>query len=249
MLNFVLALQSPAVSKDWDYVSRICERTLRSICQQTSDRFRVFLSCNERPRMNFDHPAIRIIEEAFPLPEPTFEGRMTDKWIKLRRSLMAAGEHGDGYVMFADADDCVHRDLAAFVAAHPGVPGWRFTRGYMHDIGSRWFVPVNQFDMLCGTSAIVWLKANEFPPDMTSPRENYFILCQGHAGIAEYMAKRGTSLQPLPFVGAVYNTGTGENSTGFSLRRQGRRTRLARIFSLRPLTPRIREAFGLTIPT
>jgi hypothetical protein len=246
MLNFVLALQSPAVSKDWDYVSRLCERTMRSICQQTSDQFRVFLSCNERPRMKFDHPSLRIIEDEFPAPEPTFEGRMTDKWIKLRRSLVAAGKHGDGYIMFVDADDCIHRNLAAYVAAHSGVSGWRITRGYLHDIGSRWIYPVNHFDMLCGTSAIIWLKATEFPPDMTSPQEDHFILCQGHAKIAEYLAKRGRPLQPLPFAGAVYNTGTGENSTGFSLRHQGRRTRLARMFSLRPVTRRIRETFGLT---
>jgi hypothetical protein len=246
MLNFVLALQSPAVSKDWDHVSRICERTLRSMCQQTSDQFRIFLSCNERPRMNFDHPAIRIIEEPFPLPEPTHHARAKDKWIKVRRSLVAAREYGDGHVMIADADDCVHRGLAAFVAAHPGAAGWRLTRGYMHDIGSRWICPTDYFDLRCGTSAIVWLKANEFPPDMTSPYRDYFILAHGHTKIAEYMAEKGTPLRPLPFIGAVYNTGTGENNSGFSLRRQGRRTRLAMIVRLRPVTPRIRETFGLT---
>lgn len=49
MLIFVLPLQSPQASRGWQLVSRLCERTLRSICQQTLDHFRVILVCNERP--------------------------------------------------------------------------------------------------------------------------------------------------------------------------------------------------------
>jgi hypothetical protein len=42
MLDFIIPLKSRAVSKDWDIVQPLCERSVRSILQRTSDQFRFF---------------------------------------------------------------------------------------------------------------------------------------------------------------------------------------------------------------
>ena len=245
MLIFLLALQSPAASKDWARVSRLCERTLRSVCQQTVENFRVILVCNQKPDTDFTHPALAIVEEEFPLPQDT-PGRMLDKWIKVKRGLVAAHEYGPAHVMITDADDCVHRGLAALAAAHPDCHGWAFETGYLHDAGSPWVFRLKKFDRYCGTSGIVRLDAHEFPASMDEPTENFFILWNGHGVVGDYLSERGRPLRPLPFIGAIYNADTGENHTSMCLRNwRSKKMLIKKLLYTRPLTRSIRRDFGL----
>jgi len=219
---------------------------LRSICAQTDQNFKVFLVCNERPKVGFDHPNLTVIEETFPLPEANTPSRMRDKFAKLRRGLVAARKHAPAHVMLMDADDCVHRELAAFAAAHPADPGWAFTKGYVRDEGRKWMFLRHEFDRFCGTSAIVRMEAQEFPGDGPDGPKSSFILEHGHGVISDHCQSRGTPLAPLPFVGAVYNVGTGENDSGFSLRGwRSKKVFLRKILNARLLTRGRREAYGL----
>jgi hypothetical protein len=244
MLLFVVALQSPAASKSWLRVSQLFERTLRSICQQTSDQFRVFVVCNEWPNIVFFHPAITVIEEDFPVPSGARAERMVDKWRKLKRGMIAARRFAPAYVMFGDADDCVHRNLAKFVEQQPDTPGWCFTKGYLHHERSRWLYFYRRFHYICGTSAIVHCSEKDFPEAMDAPEP--FILRYGHGTICDYLQEQRTPLKPLPFVGAVYNLDTGENDSGFALRQwRGKRMFLKKIVNSRLLTARKRTEFCL----
>jgi hypothetical protein len=245
MLYFIVPLRSRAASKDWDKVSRLCERTLRSICQQTSGQFRVFLVCRDLPEMNFSHPNLRIIREDFPIPETKKHPQMLDKTAKLRRALVAVREEGGGYVMGVDADDLVHRSLAALVEAHPGSNGWFFAQGYSYDEGSQWLERHSDFYLRCGTSNIIRIDPVDLPPDMDSPREKYFYLCNGHHMIVDFLRRKGRPLKALPFPGAVYVKDTGENLTGPSVRGVGVRAHVSRLSRLRPITPRHRAIFGI----
>jgi hypothetical protein len=246
MLVFVVALQSPQASKDWPRVSRLWERTLRSICAQTCPDFRVFLVCNERPDIAFTHPSLTIIEEDFPLPEPNTPSRMGDKWLKIKRGLAAAREFAPAHVMIMDADDCVHRDLAALSAESPDAQGWAFEVGYMHDEGSRWLHRLKNFDDYCGTSAIVRLESGDFPRTLSEPIDPYFILTHGHGVIGDFLLDRGTPLARPPFIGAIYITATGENDSRIALRNwRGKKMLLKKLLNARPLTHSIRRDFGL----
>lgn len=245
MLIFVLALQSPQASRDWPHVSRLCARTLRSICAQTCPDFRVFLVCNQRPAMDFTHPALTIIEENFPLPSGEPGTRMADKWLKIKRGLVAARPFAPAHVMIMDADDCVHRDLAALSVSAPDAAGWIFEQSYLHDEGSRWVYRLADFHRRCGTSAIVRVTAADLPADPAEPRDPYFILMHGHSVIADFLRERGSPLARLPFFGAIYVTATGENDSGMSLRGWGgKKMLLKKLLNSRPLTPRIRETYG-----
>ncbi|HEV7403010.1 MAG TPA: hypothetical protein VGO11_08795 [Chthoniobacteraceae bacterium] len=246
MLIFVVALQSPLASRDWGLVSRLWERTLRSICAQTCGDFRVFLVCNERPAIGFAHPAVTVVEGDFPLPGPSTAERMQDKWLKLKHGLVAARSLAPAHVFIMDADDCVHRGLAALCAAHPGEIGWRFYTGYVRDEGSRWLFLRRDFDTYCGTSAIVRAEPADLPGSVEEPIAPYFLLTHGHGAIGEYLRERGTPLRKLPFIGAIYNTATGENDSGFSLRGwRSRKVLLRKLLNSRPLTWKIRREFGL----
>jgi hypothetical protein len=245
MLIFLIALQSPAASKNWEHVSRLCDRTLRSVCQQTDDRFRVVLVCNQRPVDCFSHPALTVIEEDFPLPKDQSE-RMADKWLKLKRGLVALHGSGPAHIMITDADDCVHHSLAALAASAEDSAGWNLEVGYMHDAGSRWLYRLKNFDRYCGTSSIVRLEPGDFPRSMERETSDFFILAHGHGVIGDFLRSRGTPLRPLPFIGAIYNSATGENDSRASLRGWGgRKMLLKKLLHSRPLTGAVRREFGL----
>ena len=247
MLIFVAALQSPEVSADWTRVSKLCDRTLRSMCGQSNSDFRVILVCNRAPLGDYSHPNLDIIEEPFAIPANDTGSRMNDKWLKLKRGLIAARQYAPAHIMIADADDCVHRDLAAFAARSPISQGWQFDKGFIYDEGSRWLFRSSGFDRLCGSSAIVRLEEHDFPQAMSDPIDPYFILCNGHGVIADYMRDRGTPLEPLPFPGAVYVTATGENDSQMALRNwRGKRMMLRKLMRSRLLTRRMRRLYGIT---
>jgi hypothetical protein len=245
MLYFIVPLRSRAASNDWNKVSRLCERTLRSICQQTSRQFRVFLVCRDRPEMNFEHPNLRIIQEDFPIPEEEKVPQLVDKKRKLWRALIAVREKGGGYVMGVDADDLVHRTLAALAEANPNSNGWFFPYGYSYDEGGQWLERHSDFYLRCGTSNIIRIDRDDLPPDMDSPREKYFFLCHGHHVIVDFMARQGRPLKALPFAAAVYVKDTGENWSGPPLKFLGARARVSRLSRLRLLTSRHRAMFGI----
>jgi hypothetical protein len=148
--------------------------------------------------------------------------------------------------MIMDADDCVHRDLAALACKWPSAHGWIFHDGYWHDEGTRSLVRWKDFDKCCGTSAIVRLEPCELPSSLSEANDHYFILSKGHEAIRDFFRERGTPLAALPFTGAIYITGNGENLSGFAVAKlRGRRMMLQRLIGTRPLTHNIRSAFGL----
>jgi hypothetical protein len=246
VLVFIVPLQSPRASSNWARVSALCERTLRSLCAQTSGDFRVYLVCNEAPATRFSHPALKIVEDDFPIPAPNTAARMFDKYEKLKRGMIAARAHAPCHVMFADADDCVSRALAAWCAENPAHPGWYFLEGYIHTAGSHWLYRRRDFDLLCGTAAIVYCAEADFPRRMTDAKSDYFMIDRGHFEFRDPVRMLGRKLAPLPFPGAVYMTATGENDSGISLREwRGKKMLLKKLLNSRPLTRRLREEFGI----
>lgn len=245
MLIFIVPLKSPAVSKDWSKVSRLCERCIRSICQQTVSDFQVFVVCNTKPTTNFFHHSITYIEEDFPLPSSE-RTPMKDKWSKVKRGLIAARDLAPAHFMVVDADDCVHGDLALLSKSASNSQGWIFNTGYIYDEGSSWLYKKNHFERICGSSSIVRCEAKNLPTEMSDRSEELFILNCGHKGISNYFVERGEPLTPLPFIGSIYITETGENDSQNSVSKwRGNKLLTSKILNLRLLTKSIRLKYGL----
>ena len=246
MLVFIVPLQSPQASSNWTLVSALCERTLRSICAQSIPDFRVFLVCNQAPSISFHHPSLTIVEDHFAIPEPNTAARMFDKHEKLKRGLIASRHLAPCHVMFVDADDCVHRGLADWCAKYPTHPGWYIATGYIHTAGSPWLYLRRDFDLICGTSAIVHCSPADFPADILAVKSDFFMIDCGHFEFRNPARARGRKLEPLPFPGAVYMTATGENDSGISLRQwRGKKMLIKKLLNSRLLTPRLRQTFSL----
>jgi len=247
MLVFIIALQSRQVSRDWERVSALCRRTVGSILGQTSDAFHAIVVCHERPEGLPEHPRLTVVRaEELPIPA-TKEDRMVDKWDKVKRGAIEARRWNPTHVMVCDADDCVSRELAAWVQAHPEPWGWSFTTGYVYREGGGWlFHHGPGFDRYCGTSYLLRCSLEELPERMDQPRDGFPVVEYGHSDVAMQMAKRGRPFQVLPFVGAVYVVETNENDSGVHMGYWGWRKHFWRRLSrTRLLTRPLRAEFGL----
>ncbi len=200
MLAFVVPLKSRRVSNDWNYVSQLFERTLRSICAQTSSEFKVIVVHHEKPAIGFSHPAVTYVPVDYPVPDRRdHPALILDKYRKRLRGFMVAREFSPSHMMPVDADDCLSRRLAAWVDENSAAPGWYFDIGYFHRDGTRRvFLRRRGFHDWCGTSRV-------FRTDLLAlPAGDDF----DDAGVAAFRPwQLTTRLAALPFPGAVYVLG------------------------------------------
>jgi len=258
MLVFVVPLKSQQVSSSWERVSRLFERCIQSICNQTSDNFRIIVVCHERPQIKFIHPRIQYLEVNFPPPSlADLKSKEVDKTRKGLLGLIAAGELEPSHVMQVDADDCISKHLVEFVAKHRQSNGWFLKKGYVYT-EARKFIYINRthFHEWCGSCNILRYDLHELIQQNLQKfpltEEDYYQYEQNyhHAKVVDRMAERGTPIKPLPFIGAVYTLGNGENIHPTNSQRLLKTNKLLSpvkkiLINLRPLTPKIRSEFGL----
>ncbi|MDJ0571725.1 MAG: glycosyltransferase family A protein [Pleurocapsa sp. MO_192.B19] len=259
MLCFIIPVKSAQVSGSWELVSKLFERTIKSVCNQTISDFRVIVVCHEKPNIEFEHPNVTYIEVDLPIPtwndNTDHASREQDKQKKIFTGLIYARKFNPTHIMFVDADDCVSKNLAEFVSQNSQCNGWFIGRGYEYRDGSKsLLLRRKKFHLKCGTTFIIRY-------DLIVPKEDIKIddidkSFLYHQNILKIMSKKGSSLELLPFEGAVYVTENGTNYTNqknlhlealnsnvekflFYIRRYGK------ILFSRSLTSSIREEFGL----
>ena len=257
MLVFVIPLKSRRVSRSWDYVSRLFERCLRSVCNQTSAAFKVIVVCHEKPPIDFDHPAVAYESVDFPVPDSNHHPSLNqDKYRKRARGYILARRFGPTHVMQVDADDCVSNRLAEFVERNPQAHGWFFDSGYFYRDGARRIYLKKQgFHHWCGTSHIFRQDLLKLPK--SGNLEDSDLLSLSPIRMKKSLSKMGAPLAPLAFPGAVYvNTKYREGNhsrrdlildlkqrPGVFLSRA--KKQFVQIFKSEPLTEALAEEFGL----
>lgn len=259
MLIFIISLRSAKVSKSWDRVCKQLERTLRSICNQTSPDFRVVVVCHERPRIQYQHPHIDFVQVDFPTPDPAnMESKCADQHRKFWVGIKYAMQFPSSHIMSVDSDDCISQHIAAFVKQHQDCNGWFVQQGYQYRDGSAFIrLLKGEFEQICGTCNIIrtdHIYAYIQTMSLDDIQDRYLL---HHKDLPNIMKGRGVPLQPLPFPGAVYVTDNSENIEGdtalilknLSVSWRGsikyRLLLLLRAIASRPLSFSIRQEFGL----
>jgi hypothetical protein len=200
MLVFITPLKSRESAQSWAQTQWLVERTIRSACAQSSEAFRMIVVCHERPEIGFTHPQLKFLQLNTPPPEANAERPGDDKRAKIRHGIECALEENPTHVMLLDADDCVSRRLAEFVAERPLDHGWYFGRGFIHYEDRHLLQRVPwRFQRHCGSSHIL---PTQFLQSKYLTR---------HASLRQIAASAGLYLSPLPFDGAIYCVGHGEN--------------------------------------
>ncbi|MGY6529033.1 MAG: glycosyltransferase family A protein [Cyanobacterium sp.] len=218
MLVFIVPLKSEKVCKSWDRVSQLLERTLKSICNQTSSHFKVLVVCHEKPIITFSHPDVEYIPMTYDIPEHPnrIVKGLTDKGRKVLRGIVEAKKFNPTHVMFVDADDCVSSKLASFVEKHPSCNGWYFSNGYKYLEGEPYiYIKRGKFYTLSGTANILKYDILDIPDNPEYNRGyGYYKFYLDHQKIPDKMKTKNLPLKALPFIGAIYTLGAGENMSG-----------------------------------
>jgi hypothetical protein len=256
VIVFITSLKHPSNCRSYERIGTLLNRTLLSVCRQTDGDFAVLVVCNRKPSVSCTDPRVHFVEVPFApaSPEPgqvvDIQHLRLDKGEKLAVGLVRAQSFHPNHIMFIDFDDLVNRDIAAFVNAHPAADGWYLDRGYVYWEGSSRITPVQGFNKLCGTSNILAYRLVN-PGGQSGPNLSREAIIEvlgefytkrvigAHPLIAGYFSAQGCSIQPLPFCGAIWVRGTGENvlvPMGFpSLAGQ-------------KVTRQIRDLFNLEVP-
>ncbi|MBC6418108.1 MAG: glycosyltransferase family 2 protein [Prochloron sp. SP5CPC1] len=257
MLVFITSLRHPQNrnSTSFDEVLRLLETTLKSVCNQTSDRFRVIVVCHKQPSLAFHHPQIEYLEVDLPIPSPLQQARIgmpalrRDRGCKYLLGLRLAQKYQPSHIMFFDCDDYISNQLAAWVAEYPTANGWFFQQGYLYDRNNQTLGILEDFYLYCGTSHVVradlYLCPLSLPAQpsqeeiLATVGEHYLLYILGsHRWVSTHLETQGNPLTPLPFSGAIYHVGHGENLYAKS-------SMLS--IQLVPLTQEIRTEFSLLV--
>ncbi|MEQ9359077.1 hypothetical protein [Coleofasciculus chthonoplastes] len=245
-----MALKSKAISTNWERVSGIFENSLRSAYNQIDPDFRIVVVCHETPKLQHSYDErVEIINVGFPPPTQVNTNlTMQDKWRKLAVGMIRVGELCPDFVMIMDADDLVNRRLAHYANTNLEANGWIFKQGYRYKYGSQWIYWDNNFN--CGTNAIVNSKLIKFPQNIDNRMiDECVILRNGHTIIEEKLEALETPLMPLPFPGAIYVYGHGDNDSAYNQTRRwhGFRYFLGKLRRIRPLSNQIKKEFSVII--
>ncbi|PSB20031.1 hypothetical protein C7B76_06660 [filamentous cyanobacterium CCP2] len=245
-----MALKSKAVSSDWKRVSHLFEASLRSAYQQIDPNFKVIVVCHETPMLRDSYDErVEMINVDFPPPSQLItKVTMQDKWKKLAVGMVRAGKLKPDFVMVMDADDLVSHKLSQFANARKSANGWVLKKGFRYKYGSQWVYVDDHFN--CGTNAIVNSKMIRFPENLSREEiDQCLVLKCGHTIIEQKMAEIGHPLEPLPFVGAVYVHGHGDNDSALNksskYQWQGIRYTFGKLRRTRPLTRSIQQEFAM----
>lgn len=219
MLVFIIPLKSKAIARSWPLVCQLLERTLRSVCNQTSPHFRVVVVSNELPQITFEHPALHYVQVDFPPPvlipqeQEQLKGyeqitgmsianQDADKCRKLQVGIRYAQRFQPTHLMMMDADDCVSNRLGALVEREPKCDGWVMRKGYVHRENSPFlYTNLYNFNQVSGTSVII-------------KNELHSLLFKTDVELySPYFDELpAANIKPLPFIGAIYSIMNGENT-------------------------------------
>jgi hypothetical protein len=232
MILFVTSLRHPENAGDYGRIEQLLAQTLRSIAGQTDDDYIVIVVGNQQPSIPLP-PKTHFVQVDFapPVrvngPHADRGGFIRDKGSKIGIGLIAGRQFAPSSVMIFDADDFVHRDLAAFVNGHPGAPGWVVADGWVYSRARNGYRRQKSFNGTCGTCYVLPYEVYAVPDhlEVTASQDEVVdafgeVLTNtmgAHRNALSWHRSRGRILEPLPFRAAVYHVDTGENHSGKAL--------------------------------
>lgn len=257
MIAFVTTVRHPQNCRSYVRVGQLLDATLRSVCRQTDGNFRVVVVHNEMPVVEFADPRVSYVRVNFSAPsiertaQIPFNAFQRDKGTKCIVGVAAAKKLQADHVMWFDADDFLHRDIASFVRDRAAHPGWYSPRGFIHSQGTRVVQPVlDGFHLKNGSTGIVRTDLTGIPNSITTDSSQDEIVNSlggshvdrmfgNHGKWQGYLHSLGFDMEPLPFPSAIWEIGTGENHSGNIV--SGRQSQ--------PIDDEIVDDFGLAVPS
>jgi len=227
-LVFAIALKPKSASSDWQRVEDNLRRTIRS-ARASDPGGLVIVACHDEPSLGDVADGVSVLRVPFPEPSSPADGGR-DKAAKRRHAaawLRETMRDDDSvYVMFLDADDLVHRDMAAHVRA-TGEGSYVVESGYVADLDRRVLRHRRtDFHKTCGSSFVCRFARGELPAswdDLAAPFSRFGSSPdqRGHPEYDQVAAELGRSPAVVPFPAVTYVVNHAESL--WSAKGRGRR--------------------------
>jgi hypothetical protein len=263
VIGFVVPIKPKAVSKDWDYDNLLLDRTLRSICAQTDQHFKLFVVYNEWPEISFSHPNLIFVHYPYPpvaLDEiedldyvlkhyaAEYAVKMLDKGKKIHYGCKQAIEAGCTYLMGIDSDDLVSNKLAGFVNSHAQTnkPGWRIKKGYIYEEGSSILITKSDIQNINGGTHIIRKDLVTIPDFSSNLFWNYNLFEAHGYTYARIRDFHNEILDDYPLYGLIYIVHKNNYSNIFQLTTKiSVKNIIKKILRGKFLSEKIRKEYGL----
>jgi len=254
MVYFGIPLRSKFSSNNWEIVSKLFNRTLWSVYnQKTNYLFKIIVVCHELPELEkkYDKNVVEFHQVSTPYPQNLKE-QMNDKGYKVHVIGKIIRDYGGGFTMIVDADDLISNKIVEFVYKNIKLNnfGWYVSVGYCFYLDKIRLNIAPKFPS--GSNTIINYTRELLPSNMenawkSSVPENEFIIIKGHSRKVKIEACKniGRPLQALPFKGAIYVLGTGDNHSTLSGYRSSLREFLDNTITRRRITDKIKEEFSI----
>jgi hypothetical protein len=261
MIGFVVPFRPIQNSKNWKNDSALLVKTLKSICNQTSSNFKVFVVHHELPDDCFQHQNLQYIQYPYEfctldmLTEKTaqhdIQTIMSVNGFDQGKKALYGAKHaiadGCNYVMSVDSDDLISNEIAAYVSNAPADSnGWYVDKGYIYMAESNLLVrKPSKMNTINGSTNIV--ASRHIPmPDFESRSADNFGFYAAHGYLVNRLKAQNIELLPLPFYAIIYVAHTSNWSTiTESYRNFSLRNLIIKTLRYQPKFKSLRIKFGL----
>lgn len=270
MIIFAIPFRAKETTKDWKGCVKRLNNTIKSIFNQTDDDFKVIVACNDIPKLEkkYDN-RLEFIRTEIAIPHSWVE-MARDKFYKLtviavriREILLKQDNPNNGiYVMPVDADDLLNCNIAKYVKDNPNEHGFVSKDGYIYCKGKNYLRIYKDLHTFCGSCNIIKMYLEDLPEVYPNPKfchdqtvasklNSKYPIRFDHNIIVNRYKEIGKSFSILPFRSTIYLRDTGDNISQLNEKKIKDRfhpivfLRSINIFTMKPITKKIKKEFGI----
>jgi hypothetical protein len=160
---FIIPFASKSTVSNWDASLRLLKRTVRSILQLPEEFASILVVGHDCPLgITFDHRCKWLPVSGKPPKADDYQGKLSDKSLKVSSGVKHAFIEGYKWTMFVDADDLVSKYLYKYCDLE-NYDAVCFNSGYSWNEKNRVLNKIGRFHQICGTSWIMKVSPDFFP--------------------------------------------------------------------------------------
>jgi hypothetical protein len=266
ILTCIVPFAPKGFTRDWILACNYLQQTVSSLLNSKDPRIAVVVVGHDYPGnfLTID-PRVRFLESNQPAPPQKLE-KDPVLAIKDKLAIIKCGwdyakqDLPSDYVMIMDSDDFLSAKVVGFLANSVSNPGYRITKGWVWNTGSRFTIEATEsFNILCGSSVIVRADVAEMKFELKAISNSipeYAALAYGndkpcllgnelHGFADKAMELNGLKTSDIPFRAGIYRVGNVNSHSRRTYKSHSLRFLLGRLRRLRFLTPSLRKEFAL----
>lgn len=214
MLIFCIPLRSKEVSKDWNKVTLLFNRTLESVYNQTNSKFKIFVACHQIPTLNKTYDDRVQFIQVNTITPITYQDMMDDKDSKIYTCQNAARKYlieqnlNGAYFMNVDSDDLISCKIGDFIDNKAQKQIYTSRYGFIYFEGLLYMKKARRLQRTCGSCYVIYLDINQLPHNDEGYLLNNVDKCPftpHHSDLSYKLIKiQGWSHGVIPFPTTVY---------------------------------------------